>query len=82
MLWNVLKGDMSLIGPCPMTDERASGYYGAAYFHVRPGLIDPKELKANPDPCAANDACQNAEYVMKQGLFYDLFILCRYCCRL
>ena len=39
-LWNVLKGDMSLVGPRPSTPEDASSWDSAAWqrLAVRPGL--------------------------------------------
>ncbi|MEO0655166.1 MAG: sugar transferase, partial [Pseudomonadota bacterium] len=37
-LWNVLRGEMALVGPRPMTPEQAPIYPGRAYFAVRPGL--------------------------------------------
>lgn len=79
MLWNVFRGEMSLVGPRPMTREGAAAYRGAAYFHLRPGLIAPVAARCRPTSDAAAAARQSAEYMMKQGLFYDLFTLCRYC---
>jgi exopolysaccharide production protein ExoY len=37
-LWNVLKGDMSLIGPRPMLPEQRPLYHGRSYFALRPGV--------------------------------------------
>jgi exopolysaccharide production protein ExoY len=37
-LWNVLKGDMALIGPRPMMPHQRALYHGLAYYAMRPGL--------------------------------------------
>jgi lipopolysaccharide/colanic/teichoic acid biosynthesis glycosyltransferase len=37
-LWNVLKGDMALIGPRPMLPHQRALYHGEAYYSLRPGL--------------------------------------------
>lgn len=43
-LWNVLRGDMSLVGPRPMLPEQRALYPGLAYFALRPGLTGPWQV--------------------------------------
>ncbi len=46
-LWNVLRGDMSLVGPRPVIPELAAEFMIAytKLLEVRPGLTDPASLK-------------------------------------
>jgi lipopolysaccharide/colanic/teichoic acid biosynthesis glycosyltransferase len=46
-LWNVLQGDMSLVGPRPVIPELTEEFAGAyeQLLAVRPGLTDPATLK-------------------------------------
>ncbi len=41
---NVLLGDMSVVGPRPITPEQKSMYGGTAYYAMRPGITGPWQV--------------------------------------
>jgi lipopolysaccharide/colanic/teichoic acid biosynthesis glycosyltransferase len=43
-LWNVLCGDMSLVGPRPMMPDQQPLYPGHAYYLLRPALTGPWQV--------------------------------------
>ncbi|MBW6506300.1 MAG: sugar transferase [Rhodobacteraceae bacterium] len=46
-IWNVLMGDMSLVGPRPFTPDQLPLYVdagGSSYFRVRPGITGPWQV--------------------------------------
>lgn len=74
-LWNVLKGDLSLVGPRPELPALASQYsaripyYNARYF-VTPGLTGWAQVKHDRDPHHGADIAET-----KMKLSYDLYYL-------
>lgn len=43
-LYNVLRGDMSLVGPRPILPEQVPLYSGSVYYRLRPGLTGPWQV--------------------------------------
>ena len=74
-LWNVLKGDMSLVGPRPMLPEQAPLYPGQAYYALRPGITGIWQVSARNESSFADRARFDATYDRKLSLATDLGLL-------
>ena len=74
-LWNVLRGDMSLIGPRPMMPCQIPLYPGTAYYHLRPGISGSWQVSARNASTFSERAVFDAEYDRKVCLREDLRIL-------
>jgi exopolysaccharide production protein ExoY len=75
--WNVLRGDMSLIGPRPCM-ERQRNLYGSAWAHytaVRPGLTGLWQVSGRNNLTFAQRVALDTEYVTCWSLVLDLKIL-------
>jgi lipopolysaccharide/colanic/teichoic acid biosynthesis glycosyltransferase len=57
-LWNVIAGDMSLVGPRPMMPDQQHLYPGIAYYSLRPGLTGPWQVTARNE----SEFCKRSEY--------------------
>lgn len=76
-LWNVLKGDMSLVGPRPML-ERELPYYGDSlpfYLGARPGITGLWQISGRSETTFCDRAGLDAWYVRNWSLGYDIAIL-------
>ena len=76
-LLNVLKGEMSLVGPRPLADEEMVGddIWREARLSVRPGMTGLWQIKGR-DSCKFSDwITYDTEYVQKRSLFMDIKIL-------
>lgn len=76
-LWNVLKGDMSIVGPRPMMPEQRALYPGQAYFHLRPGITGSWQVSDRNEGSFAGRAKFDAEYYNNLSLATDCSILLR-----
>ena len=78
-LWNVLRGDMSLIGPRPVLPEQLAWYgtQAACYTSMRPGITGLWQVTARGDADFARRIELDCEYVHRFSLPLDLWILLR-----
>ncbi len=78
-LWNVLKGEMSLVGPRPIAREELAYYaeQGHWYLAVRPGLTGPWQVDGRSDTGYARRVRLDVEYAQNPSLGRDLRILLR-----
>lgn len=76
-LWNVLRGEMALVGPRPMMVEQAPIYPGTAYFRMRPGITGPWQVADRHGSTFADRAGYDASYELSLGLKNDLRLLLR-----
>ncbi len=76
-IWNVLRGDMSFVGPRPVTRaERAKyGDVAAAYLSVRPGVTGPWQISGRSDVSYAARVMQDADYIAGINLASDAVII-------
>ncbi len=77
-LWNVLKGDMSLVGPRPAMPEEMEGYYrehSDIYMTVRPGLTGLWQVSGRNKLPFKERVKLDAWYVQNWSFWLDLIIL-------
>lgn len=76
-LWNVLIGDMSLVGPRPMMPTQRGIYSGSAYYELRPGVTGPWQVSDRNDCGFAKRADFDLEYHGSLSFTNDLRLLGR-----
>lgn len=74
-LYNVFRGDMSIIGPRPMLLEQAQLYPGADYYHLRPGVTGLWQISDRNDSTFAARANFDAAYAADLSFRSDCRIL-------
>jgi lipopolysaccharide/colanic/teichoic acid biosynthesis glycosyltransferase len=79
-LINVLKGEMSLVGPRPVLAAELSAFYGAAaqhYLSVLPGITGPWQISGRNDTSYAQRVALDVAYATQPSLLTDVKILLR-----
>jgi lipopolysaccharide/colanic/teichoic acid biosynthesis glycosyltransferase len=78
-LWNVLRGEMSLVGPRPILPEQR-GQYGSffnRYASLRPGLTGLWQVMGRNQISFAGRVFLDQVYISRRSLVLDAYILLR-----
>lgn len=78
-IWNILRGDMSLVGPRPITVEELPRYGSkrSSYLALRPGLTGAWQVSKR-NTCSFSDRAElDANYLKNISLSQDISILLR-----
>ncbi|MCR8548741.1 sugar transferase [Salipiger sp. P9] len=76
-LWNVLRGDMSLVGPRPMMVDQQELYPGTAYYALRPGITGFWQTSVRNDSSFAERAGFDTAYLRELSFKTDLHVLAK-----
>ena len=78
-LWNVLRGEMSLVGPRPIVDEEVERYGSKfeLYKKVIPGLTGLWQISGRNNITYAERVNLDAYYVRNWSVWLDVYILLR-----
>ena len=79
-LINVLRGEMSLVGPRPVQEAEIIRYYGASaahYMAVRPGITGLWQVSGRSETSYESRVALDVSYVSRPSLLADISILLR-----
>jgi exopolysaccharide production protein ExoY len=76
-LWNVIRGEMSLVGPRPVVREELLRYgrHLHRYLAARPGITGLWQVTGRNDTDYRRRVVLDVYYVRRQSVFLDLYIL-------
>lgn len=78
-LWNVLKGDLSIVGPRPYmtTQKNEVGVHITKILSVRPGITGLWQTSGRSQTTFQQRIFLDAAYIDKRSLWYDFILLCK-----
>jgi len=76
-IWNVLLGDMSLVGPRPIVAAELERYgqYVDYYLEAKPGITGIWQVSGRNNTTYSERVAQDVWYVRNWSLWYDLVVL-------
>ena len=78
-LFNVLRGDMSMVGPRPITSEELANYgdHAREYLSVRPGITGAWQVSGRSNCTYSERVALDVDYVRNFSFARDMAILLR-----
>jgi len=76
--WNVLKGELSIVGPRPVVKAELAKQYGSKavkILSIKPGLTGLWQVSGRNDTSYANRIRMDEEYIDKQSLLFDIKLI-------
>lgn len=78
--WNVLKGDLSVVGPRPVTKEELINEYGpyrSRLLSIRPGVTGPWQVSGRNNLTYADRIKLDMRYINHSSLVWDIKLIFR-----
>jgi lipopolysaccharide/colanic/teichoic acid biosynthesis glycosyltransferase len=78
-LWNVLRGEMSLVGPRPPLPEEVAGYdmWHRRRLSMKPGMTGLWQVEGRADPVFDQWVRMDLDYIDRWSLWLDVVIMIR-----
>lgn len=76
-LWNVVRGEMSIVGPRPMMPGQRRLYPGTAYYALLPGITGPWQVSARNECEFSARAKFDSQYGQSMSLGTDVQLIAR-----
>ena len=74
-LWNVLVGDMSVVGPRPITEAQRGLYPGRSYYMLQPGITGLWQVKGRGTMTFDERLRLDIEYIKQRSALLDLKLM-------
>jgi Undecaprenyl-phosphate galactose phosphotransferase WbaP len=78
-LWNIIKGDMSLVGPRPYLDAQLAKYHAAysVYVKTTPGLTGLWQVSGRNRTTIAERIAYDVYYIRNWSVWMDIYLLAK-----
>lgn len=76
--WNVLKGDLSVVGPRPVVESEIIDHFGPKaekILSIRPGITGIWQVSGRSDTCYQTRILLDEKYVDQRSMLFDLILI-------